>query len=55
MRSRIGFAWPSCLLFASCATTEAIIDAPVEFWVTLERIVMAMGSDLESMLWILGL
>jgi hypothetical protein len=55
MPSRIAFAWPSCLLCASCATTEAIIDAPVEFWITLERIVMAMGTDLESVLWILGL
>jgi hypothetical protein len=43
------------LLLSSCATSKAVAEAPLEFWVTLERITIAMGSDLESLLWILGL
>jgi hypothetical protein len=42
-------------LLSSCATTKAIAEAPVEFWLTLERIAFAMGSDLESLLLLFGL
>jgi hypothetical protein len=43
------------LLLSSCATTKAVAEAPVEFWLTLERIAFAMGSDVESLLFVFGL
>lgn len=35
---------------ASCATTQALADAPVEFWQTAEKLVVAIGQDLEAVL-----
>jgi len=55
INSRMLCAVAATLLLSSCATSKAVAEAPLEFWVTLERITMAMGSDLESLLWILGL
>lgn len=52
--SRLLCVLAATLLLSSCATTKAVMEAPLEFWVTLERISMAMGTDLESLLWILG-
>lgn len=41
---------------ASCATTQALADAPVEFWQTAEKLVVAIGQDLEAvLLFLLGL
>lgn len=41
---------------ASCATTQALADAPVEFWQTAEKLVIAIGQDLEAvLLFLLGL
>lgn len=41
---------------ASCATTQALADAPVEFWQTAERLVFAVAKDLEAvLLFLLGL
>jgi len=41
---------------ASCATTQALADAPVEFWQTAERLVFAVAEDLEAvLLFLLGL
>ena len=41
---------------ASCATTQALADAPVEFWQTAEKLVVAVGQDLEALLlFLLGL
>lgn len=41
---------------ASCATTQALADAPVEFWQTVEKLVVAVGQDLEALvLFLLGL
>lgn len=41
---------------ASCATTQALADAPVEFWTTAEKLVVAVGQDLEALLlFLLGL
>jgi hypothetical protein len=41
---------------ASCATTQALADAPVEFWQTVEKLVVAVGQDLEALvLFVLGL
>lgn len=41
---------------ASCATTQALADAPVEFWLTVEKLVVAVGQDLEALvLFLLGL
>ena len=53
--SRLLCAVAATLLLSSCATSKAVAEAPLEFWITLERITLAMGSDLESLLWILGL
>lgn len=49
------FVLTAALLLSSCATTKAVAEAPVEFWLTLERIAFAMGSDLESLLFVFGL
>jgi hypothetical protein len=41
---------------SSCATTQALADAPVEFWQTAEKLVLAVGQDLETLLlFLLGL
>lgn len=53
--SRLLCALAAMSLLSSCATTKAIAEAPVEFWLTLERIAFAMGSDLESLLLLFGL
>lgn len=46
----------ACMLLAGCATTQALVDAPVEFWQTAERLVIAIGQDLEQLvLFLLGL
>jgi len=46
----------ACMLLAGCATTQALVDAPVEFWQTAERLVIAIGQDLEQIvLFLLGL
>lgn len=55
MNSRRLCALTAALLLSSCATSKAIAEAPVEFWLTLERIAFAMGSDLESLLFLFGL
>ena len=53
--SRLLCALAATLLLSSCATSKAVAEAPVEFWLTLERIALAIGSDLESLLLIFGL
>lgn len=42
-------------MFAGCATTRAVAEAPEEFWITVESIVAALWSDLESVLLVLGI
>lgn len=37
------------LALTSCATYAAVTEAPVEFWVTAEEIVMALLSDLWAL------
>lgn len=40
----------------ACATTQALAEAPVEFWTTAEKLVVAIGQDLEAIvLFLLGL
>lgn len=46
--SAAGAAIAACA--ASCATTQALADAPVEFWTTAEKLVVAVGQDLEAVL-----
>jgi ABC-type glycerol-3-phosphate transport system substrate-binding protein len=43
----------ACMLLAGCATTQALADAPVEFWQTAEKLVLAVGQDLETLLLLL--
>mgnify|MGYP007027703086 CR=1 FL=1 len=49
----------ACLLLllgsSACATAQAVADAPVEFWVTLEKLVIAVLEDIESLLWLFGI
>jgi hypothetical protein len=40
---------------SACATAQAVADAPVEFWVTLEKLVIAVLEDIESLLWLFGI
>ena len=40
---------------ASCATVKAVIEAPTEFWLTLERILSALWTDIQSALLLVGI
>lgn len=40
---------------ASCATTNVLVQAPEEFWATIEKLLMAMWDDVSSLLILLGL
>ena len=44
-----------CLLLASCATTQVLVEAPEAFWLTIERLIIAVFEDVESVLLLLGL
>lgn len=44
----------SPLALSACATTEALLEAPEEFWITVEKLVFAVLQDLESLLALLG-
>jgi hypothetical protein len=44
-----------CLLLASCATTQVLVEAPEAFWLTIERLILAVFEDVESVLLLLGL
>lgn len=35
----------ACLGLTSCATYEAVTQAPEEFWITLEEILLALWTD----------
>ena len=43
------------LSFAGCATTNVLVQAPEEFWQTLERLLAAMWDDVSTFLLVLGL
>ena len=43
------------LAFAGCATTNVLVQAPEEFWQTLERLLAAMWDDVSTFLLVLGL
>jgi hypothetical protein len=42
-------------LLTACATTQALIEAPEEFWATVERLLIAIWQDVESVIFLLGL
>lgn len=43
------------LALASCATTNVLVQAPEEFWATVEKLLKAMWDDVASVLLVLGL
>jgi hypothetical protein len=43
------------LLLAACATTQVLVEAPEAFWLTIERLILAVFEDVESVLLLLGL
>ena len=43
------------LACAGCATTNVLVQAPEEFWQTLERLLAAMWDDVSTFLLVLGL
>jgi hypothetical protein len=44
-----------CFLLAACATTQVLVEAPEAFWLTIERLIIAVFEDVESVLLLLGL
>lgn len=45
----------AALACAGCATTNVLVQAPEEFWQTLERLLAAMWDDVSTFLLVLGL
>jgi hypothetical protein len=43
------------VLFSACATTQALVEAPEEFWLTVEKLLWAIWQDVESTLLLLGI
>jgi hypothetical protein len=43
------------LAFAGCATTNVLVQAPEEFWMTVEKLLLAMWEDVTTFLLVLGL
>lgn len=54
---RRGEALACVALFAlaSCATTNVLVQAPEEFWQTVEKLLMAMWDDVSTLLLVLGI
>lgn len=43
------------VLFSACATTQALVEAPEEFWDTIAKLLVAIWQDVEATLLLLGL
>lgn len=43
------------LAFAGCATTNVLVQAPEEFWMTVEKLLLAMWEDVTTFLLVIGL
>lgn len=56
-RQRHGDAFVCVALFAlaSCATTNVLVQAPEEFWQTIEKLLVAIWDDVSTVLLVLGL
>lgn len=48
-------ALAALVLFSACATTQALVEAPEEFWLTVEKLLWAIWQDVESTLLLLGI
>jgi hypothetical protein len=44
-----------CVTLASCATTQALVEAPEEFWITVEKVLLALFQDTQDFLLMVGL
>lgn len=58
MRRRRRLEWVAVvalLTCASCATTNVLVQAPEEFWATVEKLLKAMWEDVSTFLLVLGL
>lgn len=52
-RELLGFV--ALLACAGCATTNVLVQAPEEFWQTLDRLLAAIWDDVSTFLLVLGL
>lgn len=43
------------LACAGCATTNVLVQAPEEFWMTVEKLLLAMWEDVTTFLLVIGL
>jgi len=43
------------LICAACATTNVLVQAPEEFWQTVEKLLLALWDDISTMLLVFGL
>lgn len=54
-RPRDLFAVVALLACAGCATTNVLVQAPEEFWQTVEKLLAAMWDDVSTFLLVLGI
>lgn len=45
----------AALLLTACATTQALVEAPEEFWDTIAKLLVAIWQDVEATLLLLGI
>lgn len=43
------------LMCAACATTNVLVQAPEEFWQTVEKLLLAIWDDISTVLLVFGL
>lgn len=48
-------AFVALLACAGCATTNVLVQAPEEFWQTVEKLLAAMWDDVSTFLLVLGI
>lgn len=48
-------AWAALLMCAACATTNVLVQAPEEFWQTVEKLLLAIWDDISTVLLVFGL
>ena len=54
-RLRDVLAVVALLACAGCATTNVLVQAPEEFWMTVEKLLLAMWEDVTTFLLVIGL
>lgn len=54
-RPRDALAVVALLACAGCATTNVLVQAPEEFWMTVEKLLLAIWEDVTTFLLVIGL